>query len=111
METQVELSQRLMKLFEASSKNCDCHWPSPMFDEALKEFISVRLQIHRARKLSKHGVLVPMYLLMNRATMLRHRLEYFAPCRDCIEKYNPTGRKNKRVWNPKRKRAYKEALQ
>lgn len=102
----IETSERLMKIFESSSKNCNCHWPNPLFSEILREYTYLRIQIHRARKLHDR---VP-YDLINRVTIARHRLATVAPCQDCIEKYNPTGRRISKIWNPNRNRAFKECL-
>lgn len=103
--SEVEISERLMKVFEKASKNCNCSYDPMHFKSVLHEFVGVRLAIHHSRKRGR----IP-YDLMNRATMLRHRLEMLAPCKDCIEKFNPTSRSSGKIWNPTRKRAYKEAL-
>jgi hypothetical protein len=109
MEELIEVSARLQKIFEKAHKNCDCHYDPLFFKSVLNEFISVRMQIHHARKNATPATPVP-YDLFSRATILRHRLRLLAPCRECIERYNPTGRKRSATWNPTRNRAFKEAL-
>ena len=102
----IETSESLQKFFEKASKNCDCHWPNPLFNSVLAEYIHMRMEVHRIKK---RGERLP-YALGNAITMQRHRLEILAPCRDCIAKFNPTGRVRPQIWNPQRERAYKECF-
>jgi hypothetical protein len=99
------ISARIQNQFEKATKNCSCNYNHELFQTILREYINLRLKVHHMRK--RHGV---DYSLLNRTTMARHRLEILAPCQDCIARINPTHRARPNVWNPKRQRAYKEAL-
>lgn len=103
----IETSANLQKFFEKASKNCDCHWPNPLFDSVLSEYIRMRMEVHRLRKRGDRL----SYATTNALTMQRHRLEALAPCQDCIAKFNPTRRTRSQIWNPARKRAYRECFQ
>lgn len=106
------ISEEIQAIFDQRTRiTCGCRWPNPEFEKTLSQFTWVRIQIHRLNKLRKQGHMLPYALLYDEATLLRHRLERLAPCRECIEKYNPTGRKRNKIWNPARERAYREALQ
>jgi len=100
----IETSAELQKFFEKASKDCTCHWPNPLFNSVLAEYIKMRQEVHRTRKAGR----LISYTFANALTMQRHRLETLAPCRDCITKFNPTNRLRNQIWNPSRKRAYKE---
>lgn len=102
-----ETSETLQKFFEKASKNCTCNFNAILFKSVLSEYIGLRLKVHRERK--NHGRV--HYALMNQITMARHRVEFLAPCSDCVARLNPTGRTKPNLWNPHRKRAYRECVQ
>lgn len=114
----------LQEFFEIISRPkdppCSCGWESRAvyFGRTLKDFIRTRLEIHHQRKRgqrlygrSYEEIYDPYMMdLFSEATSLRRALERQAPCHECIARFNPTGRRSTRIWNPQRKRAYKEAL-
>lgn len=103
----------LERISQPSSCECGFHLRAKDFALYLRAYVNCKINIHHFRQRGEDyfnniKFFVPdVHYIRN----MRMKLIELAPCSSCIVKYNPTNRRQKSPWNPKRARALKELFQ